>query len=232
MRSIKSHRLAAALALCGGLSFIQVVIAADNQGTVRADSAGRQAAASSPNNPTSDDGSQAQQGALGVTLGEAAEGVAVVAVVPRSPAVAAGLRVGDQIRRIDDFRVTSNSEFIELIRESRRGDQVEMVVQRNRDTWVIKAKLTSVGRVFGTSGGTPTAVRRDRAFTISSIAAQQGDGVAPGSARLRAIQQEMNTLQQQIQDLKNAQPSGGVDINDWFGRHQRGEDGGDPAVLQ
>lgn len=63
-------------------------------------------------------------------LDEDAEGALVAAVVPGSPAEAAGFREGDLIVEIDDHRVDSVNEAVDMVRDKDAGDRVLVVVQR------------------------------------------------------------------------------------------------------
>jgi putative serine protease PepD len=69
---------------------------------------------------------------LGVSTGEAPTGTGAVVggVVPSGPADAAGLRLGDVIRRIGDRRVQGPDDVTGAVGESAPGDRVEIEVDR------------------------------------------------------------------------------------------------------
>jgi regulator of sigma E protease len=54
----------------------------------------------------------------------------VIQVFPRSPAVAAGLRTGDEIRLVDGHPVINTGDFVAYI-EKRAGQRIEITVQRD-----------------------------------------------------------------------------------------------------
>ena len=59
------------------------------------------------------------------------KGVAVVKVVPGSPAEAAGMRAGDVIAAIDGKPVTSAAQLVNRLDEHKVGDTVRLTVQRD-----------------------------------------------------------------------------------------------------
>lgn len=73
-----------------------------------------------------------ERAALGVMLSEADQGqVHVSEVVQNSPAQQAGLRAGDQIRKIDGEQVNSYRDVVRAINRKHPNDQVQITVDRN-----------------------------------------------------------------------------------------------------
>lgn len=68
-------------------------------------------------------------------------GALIVEVAARSPAEAAGLRVGDVIIRFENKDITNVAELIQAIRNSRVGQEVEIVFVRGDDIRTTSARL-------------------------------------------------------------------------------------------
>jgi S1-C subfamily serine protease len=68
---------------------------------------------------------------LGVHVRQLEEGAQVLAVVPESPAVEAGLREGDLILAVDDEEVTRETPLTDLIAAYEPGDLVVLTVERD-----------------------------------------------------------------------------------------------------
>ncbi|MCA8980908.1 MAG: PDZ domain-containing protein, partial [Planctomycetes bacterium] len=76
-----------------------------------------------------------QRGQIGVYLGADgdAPGAGVRALVQGGGAEAAGLQPGDRILAVDDQRVTTSAQLIEIVRSKHAGDTVSLMV--DRDGW-------------------------------------------------------------------------------------------------
>ncbi|MFT4177144.1 MAG: S1C family serine protease [Luteolibacter sp.] len=69
---------------------------------------------------------------LGVGMGPSRRvGVLVETIFPRSPAAAAGIRVGDIIQSIDGERIREGQELMQVIAKRQPGDQIRVEVQRD-----------------------------------------------------------------------------------------------------
>jgi serine protease Do len=72
-----------------------------------------------------------QHGWLGITLGQVGENPEVQRVTKESAAEKAGLKNGDQIKRLDGAAVHSTDEFIETLSKLPPNKKVSLVVSRN-----------------------------------------------------------------------------------------------------
>lgn len=71
---------------------------------------------------------------LGVVMQDTREGVMLTRIVRDSPADNAGLRPGDLIRRANRSEIRTGAELSSLIRLSRPGDTLNLVVRRGEET--------------------------------------------------------------------------------------------------
>jgi hypothetical protein len=74
-------------------------------------------------------------------LSQSAEGVTVAGVTDGSPAAEAGLREGDIIVQFAGTKVSNLEDLFTLLQSKKPGDEVEIVVLRNRQPVSIKAVL-------------------------------------------------------------------------------------------
>ena len=93
-------------------------------------------------------GESLELGYLGIS-GQATEGgesgVAVMEVVPGSPAEEAGLRVGDVIVSIDSEPLDDIVELSAAVKLRRPGEAVELTVARDGDIYIVTAVLDALG---------------------------------------------------------------------------------------
>jgi serine protease Do len=103
-----------------------------------------------------------QHGWLGVTLGPAGEGPEVREVTPDSAAEKAGLKHGDQIKRLDGAEIHSADQFIETLSKLPPNKKVTLVVGRKDQQLELEATLgRSPGRLPQDNwGGGPFSDRR------------------------------------------------------------------------
>ena len=69
---------------------------------------------------------------LGVGMGvdRSSRGVPVETIFPRSPAAAAGLRVGDVIQKLDGEDIRDGSELMQVLAKRQAGDSVKIGISR------------------------------------------------------------------------------------------------------
>jgi serine protease Do len=79
-------------------------------------------------------------GALGIQMQDAASGVGIDRVFPKSPAEKAGLQGGDVVVRVGDKEVKNLTELRDLIFAYEPGDEVSLTVRRGKEEF--EAKIT------------------------------------------------------------------------------------------
>ena len=83
-------------------------------------------------------------GALGVRLSSRdaiGEGVEIIAVLPQTPAEAAGLVSGDRVLKVGERYVSTSTELISTIQEYDPGDRVLLEIVRNRERRGLEVQL-------------------------------------------------------------------------------------------
>jgi len=87
---------------------------------------------------------------LGIGMGfiRGVKGVIVESVVPGSPAAAAGVRVGDVIRSLDDSEVREGGELLQILAKRQPGDRVKLGLLRDRDDVVVNVTLKRRNELF------------------------------------------------------------------------------------
>jgi len=104
---------------------------------------------------------------LGLGVGEPKDGlgVPVVQVAPGSPAARAGIKVGEQILKIDSVPLTASSMLTEVITEKKPGDVVTLTVRGDENELEVKVTLVSAGGGRGQAQGwdsrTATVFKKD-----------------------------------------------------------------------
>ena len=83
--------------------------------------------------------------------------VKVVEVLPSSPASEIGLRSGDVIKRVDETKITTSDEFVNYV-DSKKGEKVKLVVEREENGNVRELELKVVPRKTPPSGEGPLGV--------------------------------------------------------------------------
>lgn len=72
------------------------------------------------------------------------EGIIVVAVESGTPAAAAGLARGDIITRIQDTPISGGGDLRRLLRQRAAGDQISIVVRRDRQELTLRTRLGEI----------------------------------------------------------------------------------------
>jgi serine protease Do len=84
---------------------------------------------------------QRPRGWLGIELGGGESGVGVTSVAPRSAAAAAGLQVGDEIRKVDGTAMQSAAQIVQTIGRHPPGEAVKLLVHRHEADTEVSATL-------------------------------------------------------------------------------------------
>ena len=158
--------------------------------------------------------------ALGVSLQDGDGRLRVIAVLPGSPAALAGIRNGDEIISADGERVRTAQQLTDEIGEKQPGDQVSLGIRRNGERQTLKANLVSLDMLRSRSSAADRnrseddsaqnmnrsnrgswAMNRGRSasYDEAAPASQQGDRIA---RQLRALQQQVLRLEQEVDDLR------------------------------
>lgn len=91
-----------------------------------------------------------ERSVLGIELdrGRLDEGVPVVGVYPRSPAAAAGIKIGDIITTVDGSTITGGAELTQILVKRRPGEEVTLGVLRDDHETKIKVTLGQLNKLF------------------------------------------------------------------------------------
>ncbi|MFO0953230.1 MAG: PDZ domain-containing protein [Isosphaeraceae bacterium] len=117
------------------------------------------------------------QAYLGVVGGGEDEPANVTQVSPGGPAEKAGLKVGDKVKAVDGKDIKVYSELVNLLREKKVGDKVELTVEREGKPTKLTATLEPrpAGQGAGGRGGPPTGQGREPG---SGSEGESGEGIA------------------------------------------------------
>jgi len=87
---------------------------------------------------------------LGINMGpdRRTHGVTVAGVYPRSPAAAAGVKVGDVLVSIDSAEVSNGRDLLLSLAKKQPGDKVTLGVIRNREKQEITVTLGRMDAIF------------------------------------------------------------------------------------
>ncbi len=83
---------------------------------------------------------------MGLSRGE--KGVPVDTVAPRSPAAAAGVRVGDVIRSLDGSTVRDGNKLQVMLKKRQPGDKVKLGITRDRRDFEVEVVLVSLSSLY------------------------------------------------------------------------------------
>ena len=138
-------------------------------------------------------------------------GVLVEEVRPDRPAARAGLQVGDIVLDVDGAPVHSSREIIDAIADRKKGDTVEMTVERNKQEVKLEAKLVDdASPIRHESGQLDDGTRWER-FDSGNIPEEMremmgrmgGFGNAEDDAREHALEQRIDQLERRIDKLEH-----------------------------
>ncbi len=181
-----------------------------------ADAAAKPAPSREPTRRAGNNRRLREHGALGVLLSQSGDVVSVSEVIPGSPAEKAGLNVGDEIRSVDDERIRSTQDLTDVINASVPGTQVDLTIRRNGRRQVVRAELAAWESTFGSR----QRIVRNEAWL---------------NQRIRALEQQIQRQQQEINALRNLRQVPGSntgDLQQWWERVHHGESDNDPALFQ
>jgi serine protease Do len=97
---------------------------------------------------------------LGIELGAGPPGLTVTGVMPNSPAARAGVRVGDEIKQIDDAVMESDEQIVRTVGGRTAGQTIKLLVHRKDKNVEILVKLASPRAPQDEWGGGPFSDRR------------------------------------------------------------------------
>jgi hypothetical protein len=171
-----------------------------------------------------------KRGAIGVYLYESTDHVLVSKVMPKSPADKAGLKVGDDIRYVNNERIKTANALIDEIASFTPGTHLEIVLRRAGQSQTVKVDVISHAELYG---DTP------RPKPVVATAPTIGTASPETVRRMRVLEQKMARMQQEMDQLKTvpyvappAPPTTTFDINSWLDQHRDGNNDGDPSLFQ
>lgn len=87
---------------------------------------------------------------LGIEMGirTRGEGVPVAGVVPRSPAAASGVKIGDVITSVDGSKIGNGNELLQVLAKKQPGDVVTLDLRRDEKPVEIKVTLDRRNRLY------------------------------------------------------------------------------------
>jgi len=85
---------------------------------------------------------------IGMGMRRSVRGVPVESVVPRSPAAAAGVRVGDIIQSMEGSEIRDANKLLQVLAKRQPGDKVKLGVLRDRQTLEISVVLERRSALF------------------------------------------------------------------------------------
>lgn len=121
-------------------------------------------------------------------------GVLVSKVLPGTPAENAGVNVGDVILEVDGTSVAGTDELIRRLQQRNPGDEIAILVLRDKRKNTLMATLAEPGEVEG--GGFPF----EHGFRMH--------GMAPFADR-EAMQRRIDELEKRLQKLEERLEAGG-----------------------
>lgn len=83
-----------------------------------------------------------------ITESRGRNGLAITEIVPRSPAGAAGMRVGDMIGEVDGTRVRSLQDLQKALAKREAGDAVSVVIRRDGERREVEVVLKSMDAIY------------------------------------------------------------------------------------
>lgn len=147
---------------------------------------------------------QAQHHAgLGVSLAQADGAVRVIAVAPGSPAAKAGVRVGDEIRYVNDQRIRTHG-LVDEIGEFRPGERVSLTVERNGEKHILHATLADRNALFNERQA--NRGRTAYSYGPDEMGSQQGSP----AQQVQHLQRQVYRLQQQVNAMQAARGGRGT----------------------
>lgn len=85
---------------------------------------------------------------IGFGMPRGVKGVPVEELVPKSPAAAAGVRVGDLIQTLDGSDIPDAGKLLQVLAKRQAGDKVKLGVSRDRKQLVLEVKLVTRDSLF------------------------------------------------------------------------------------
>lgn len=93
-------------------------------------------------------GTPPTHGMLGVSFRDPPNGLVLSDVLLDGPAFQAGIQPGDQIIAVDREKVESAEDVLSIIRESKPGDQVAVLVRRSDDETTFNVTLCDFAKII------------------------------------------------------------------------------------
>lgn len=142
--------------------------------------------------------------ALGVSLAESDGNVRVIAVAPGSPAAQAGIRVGDEIRYVNDQRIRTTHGLVEEISDFHPGEKVSLTIRRSGQNQTVHATLADRNAVFHAR----QAARGRMAYSYGGDEAGSQRMTGSQQEQVQNLQQQVNRLQRQVGSMQATRAQG------------------------
>lgn len=165
---------------------------------------------------------------IGARLGQGTEGegVPIEQVTQRSPAAAAGIKVGDLILKVNGAALTGANRFADLLTESKPGDTMTLMLRREGKELEVKVQLanesTPDGRRQGRDSTTTQPYWRGPVYRLAVVCVEFSD--IKHNAKITAKDWEQGLFSKMEKpksdpakkDAAPAQPAAGTSLNDYF----------------
>lgn len=144
-------------------------------------------------------------------LAETQDGVVIQQVFRDSPADDAGLRRGDYIQKIDDDRIRSAQDVMQMVRDKKPGSDIDITIWRNGQQRTLEAQLASRQQAFsqGEKGqfGQQGQLGAQQGFSQQGLQSNQRQQFQnPNQAlvqQVQNLQRQLARLQQQVDQLRS-----------------------------
>lgn len=155
--------------------------------------------------------SDANRPALGITLTEDRGDLFIRDIAPNSPAVAAGLLPGDHLLSLNGQRFSTTGDFIAAVAEMQAGEQIELVIGRDREAYVVTPTLAGWSDVYASShlANNPPAPPQGRMVMRPDFDGRTMNGDLGNLQReVEQLREEVHRLRQEVHRL-NGTPAPG-----------------------
>jgi hypothetical protein len=140
---------------------------------------------------------------LGIAVTERDGRLIVAHVIRDLPADEAGVKRGDQIRKVDGERVRNAREFMSKLEDKQEGDEIELEVVRDGDSKTFDIELATY-REMREAAQEDDEYRRRVGQAVGQVRGQiqQMRGQQAGGQELQQLRQQVQDLQRQVRQMQ------------------------------